>query len=179
MARANLALACEHAGDPDRARLAARQALAIPVIPGAAAEQARALLARLPDAPGLLAAVLAGEPADGRPTVLRDEAARWTGGAETERRQGVAEWLAALDRWPLPDELAGQWLGVLLELPPDELAAVCAATAGELARLPRTEGERLQAVLDRAMARFPPPQWERLRRIFARDSASAAEHGGA
>ena len=167
MARANLALAYEQAGDPDRARLAARQALAVATIPAAAAEQARAVLSRLPTNPGSLAAVLASEPPDGRPAVLRDEVNRWTHSPEPEGRAGVTEWLTALAGTPDPDELAGQWLGVLLELPPAELTSVSEATAGEFGHFAPAARERLQAVLDRAMARFPAPQWARLRDIFA------------
>lgn len=167
MARANLALACERAGDSDRARLAARQALAFRTIPAAAADQARAVLARLPATGDSLALVLASEPPDDRVVVLRDEVTRWTQSPDSDRREGVTEWLTALEGWPHPDQLAEQWLGVLLELPPADLTAVSEATAEGLGRLPAATRERLRAVLDRAMARFPPPQWGRMRDIFA------------
>src|ERR687898_3483784 len=73
MAKANLALACERAGEVRRARLAARQALAVASAPAPVRAQAESLLGRVPDEPGDLAAVLAQEPADARLAVAREE----------------------------------------------------------------------------------------------------------
>ena len=155
MAKANLALACERLGDGPRARLAARQALAVPGAPEPVRAQAEALLARLPDEAGDLARVLAEEPEESRLAVAREELVRWSEAAAADRRREAEAWVAEA-----APELAEPLLGALLELPPAPMTAIAADLAA-------CADERFRVAVERASARFPPPQLFRLQEAFA------------
>lgn len=154
MAKANLALARERLGDEPRARLAARQALAVPGVPAPVRAQAEALLARLPDEAGDLARVLADEPEESRLAVARDELVRWAETAPADRRREAEAWVAGA-----APELAEPLLGALLELPPDAMAAIAADLAA-------CADERFRKAVERASARYPVPQLLRLQESF-------------
>ena len=154
MAKANLALARERLGDERRARLAARQALAVPAAPEPVRAQARALLERLPDEAGDLAHVLADEPEENRLPVAREELVRWSEASPEERRREAEAWVAGAG-----PELAEPLLGALLELPPDAMAAIAAD-------LSACADERFRKAFERASARYPVPQLLRLQESF-------------
>ena len=154
MAKANLALAHERAGDARRARLAARQALAVAEAPAPVRAQASAILARVPPGRGDAVAVLLDEHEEARPAVLREELARWSDVADDELTAEVEAWVVTA-----PPDLAELLLGALLELPPasmERLAAhfVAAADAG------------FRNATERAAVRFPSPQLLRLEEAF-------------
>lgn len=155
MAKANLSLAHERSGDPRRARLAARQALAVAAAPAPVRAQAESVLGRLPDEPGDLARVLAEEPEETRLAVAREELVRWAAAPGEELRREAAAWVELGS-----PELAEPLLGALLELPPAEMSAI----AAELARC---ADERFRTAVERASARFPVPQLGRLQEAFA------------
>lgn len=152
-AKANLALAFEAAGDAPRARLAARQALAVAGAPEPVRAQAESVLARLPDAAGDLAQVLADEPVERRLAVAREEVVRWAASPDELRREAAAFAAAATP------ELVEPLLGALLELPPEGLARVAGALAA-------AAGAELRAAFERASVRYPAPQLLRLRQAF-------------
>lgn len=146
-ARANLAVAYERARDHPRARLAARQALAMRDVPEPVRVQAAAVLARLGDVRGDLAAALARELPERRAALARDEVARW---AEADPAEVAAE-ASSLD-----DDAAEAVLGAVLELPPDRFERLL------LRLLPA------RARLERVTARFHAPQEQRVRQTLAR-----------
>jgi tetratricopeptide (TPR) repeat protein len=169
MAKANLALALERAGDAPRGRLAARQALGVAGAPPPVREQARAVLKRLGDRPGDLLRVLDDEPRDAWPAVLREEVARLADAADADREGELAQWVGGLLARPAAgDDLAEAWLGVVLELPPEAMDAVVAAALRALERHPPGEHARFRGTVERATARFHVPQLLRLRDTFAR-----------
>jgi tetratricopeptide (TPR) repeat protein len=155
MAKANLALACERAGDLRRARLAARQALAVASAPAPVRAQAESLLARVPAERGDLASVLAEEPAEARLVIAREELVRWAEASPMERRAEAAAWV----EHATPD-LAEPLLGALLELPPPAMSAIAAD-------LSACADEPFRTAIERASARFPVPQLLRLQEAFA------------
>lgn len=177
MAKANLALVHEHAGSPARARLAARQARDVPEAPEVVRVQAAGVLERLGKASGDLAAVLDEEPDEGWATVLRDEVGRWGHAGERERREAAAGWvdgvLARRDRAP---DLVHAWLDAVLELPPEAMERVIAATVLVWTeRASEEEREAFRSVTSRALPRFHLPQWQRLQEAFERHSAELGE----
>ncbi len=175
MAQANLALAHEQAGDATRARVAARQALAVTDVPAPVREQAAAVLERLGDPAGDLPRLLGGEPIERWPALVRAEQTRL---AETEpalRRAEAAAWLAHQLAHPeRGEELAATWLGALLEQPPESLESLVADLLTALEAPAPADADRLRREFERGMARFHPPQMLRLRDTFAR---LAAERG--
>nr|MBA2357704.1 tetratricopeptide repeat protein [Actinomycetota bacterium] len=154
MAKANLALAHELGGDARRARLAARQALAVPGVPAPVRDQADAMLARVPDGRGDVVAVSLDEPEDARLAIVREELVRWAEAGPGERRSECDAWVESA-----PQELAEPLLGALLELPPVEFERVTAD-------LVAAADERFRTAVSSASARFPPPQLLRLERAF-------------
>lgn len=148
MLKANLALAYEHADDLPRARLAARQALNVPEPPAAVAEQARAVLDRLGPVADDVLVVLADEPRDGWPVILREEVAHWT--------RGDAETLVSANASP---DLIEAWLGALLELPPYEMERAIETTL-------RVADEQFAKTVRAALPRFHHPQMLRLEAAF-------------
>ena len=178
MAKANLALAAARAGQESRARLAARQALAVAAA-GPVRTQARQILAELPPGPGDdLLVVLDDEPPDRWTATVREEVLRLVEVAATERQSAVADFLeGALARPGTAARLTQSLLDVLLELPPagyDTMirAVVGAATEGGGRSTP--DPAALRGVMRSAMARFPVPQWQRLATSV---EAVAAERG--
>jgi tetratricopeptide (TPR) repeat protein len=176
MAKANLAVACERAGDVVLARLAARQALAAPETPDAVAAQAGAVLQRLGDPAGDLVTALDDQPVDRWPALVREELLRWVDEAEDERRAEAAGWVAGqLARPAVATTVADAVLGALLELPPAAMETVVVATLEALAAMDAEDRARFRSQTSRAMAGFPLPQETRLRATF---NAHAADHGG-
>ncbi|WP_100498141.1 tetratricopeptide repeat protein [Geodermatophilus chilensis] len=180
MAKANLALAAARAGQDARARLAARQSLAVPAAAAPVRAQARQVLAQLPPPPGNdLLDVLDEEPPDRWTATVREEVLRLVEAPAPERRAAVAGFLeGALARPGTAHALVQSFLHVLLELPPSGYdpmvqAVVGAAVAGGPEASPRNR-DALRRVMRSAMARFPVPQWDRLAASF---DAVAAESG--
>jgi tetratricopeptide (TPR) repeat protein len=164
MAKANLALAHEYAGDLPRARLAARQAVGVQSAAPAVAGQAALVLRRIGRGDGDLAAVLTGEPRERWPAIVREEVIRWTDAQD--KRAELSHWIETLGAPPLDVDavdLAEVWLGALLELPPaemDELVAAARAAADARAV------EWFRPLVESAAARFHTPQLLRLREAF-------------
>lgn len=163
MVRANLALAYEQAANPSRARLSARQALAVPSAAPPVRAQAHALLTRLPGGAtdDLLAVLDAEERAQWVPLV-REEAVR-TADLPDEQRMLVRALLdSVLTRSDTAYDRAQVLLEVVLELPPRTYDGLVAAIVDGCARRSPEDEERLRAVLSSALARFAIPQWQRL-----------------
>lgn len=176
MAKANLAVAYERAGVAARARLAARQALAAPLIPQPVADQASAVMERLGDPPGDLAVVILEEPAERRPALVREEVVRWADAGMAERRREAAAWVGAqIAAHGAGIDLCEAWLGALLELPPEAMEDLIRAALAGLAERPTDDRERFRSQVSSAMARFHVPQWMRLKDTFNR---LAVELGG-
>ena len=156
MAKANLALAYERAGDARRARLAARQALAVSSLPEPVREQARSTLARVGDDVGDLVALLGDEPRDRWPALVREEIVRWADSDDATLAAEARAWAAAQD-----DDRAEALLGALLELPSEPMERVldAALAAG---------GESAREQLERSAALFHAPQELRLRDVIGR-----------
>ncbi len=172
MALANLALAHERAGQLARARLAAAQALALPHLDEPVRQQSRDVLDRLGPATGDVARVLADEPQDHWPLVVRAEVARWTTLTDDGRREELWAWSHAQVRETATGvQLAEALLGAYLEVPPDDLEVLVAATVQAANDLPEDDRARFRDQVSRAMARFPIPQWMRLSERFT-------EHAG-
>jgi len=175
MAKANLALAHERVGDAPRARLAARQALAV----AAAApvrEQAAGVLERLGGGAGDLSAVLRSEPRERGPAIVREELTRWAEVAPAERRVETAAWIdGVLERPGDEVDLWELWLGAALEAPPAAMQALVRAVVDALSDRDGPTRERVHADVSRAMARFHVPQMLRLKDTF---DAAAGELGG-
>lgn len=148
MVKANLSVAYEQANDLPRARLAARQALNVRDTPAAVTEQARAVLDRHGPVTDDVVVVLADEPADRWPVILREEVVHWT--------RCDAEGL--VDANPSPD-LIEAWLGALLELPPDHMQRAIATTL-------QVADEEFAEAVRAVLPRFHHPQMLRLEAAF-------------
>jgi tetratricopeptide (TPR) repeat protein len=171
MARANLALACERTGAIPLARLAARQALSVAVADAAVHDQARQVLERVGDDAGALARVLDDEP-EGRWThVIREEAHRLLALDRTDREQEVRAWVQSMGDHPAATERWVAWLGVLLEVAPDDMRELATACVTAVAALPDPRAASVRSVVGRAMIQFEVPQFMRLRDTFSRLSA--------
>lgn len=176
MAKANLALAYEQAGDRPRARLAAGQALGVPEPPEQVVAQAREVLARLGSDRDDLFTVLDTEPVQRWPAVVREEVVRAGEAGEAERRALAEAWVdGQLARPESAAELAETWLGALLEQPPEAMRAVIRSVLVAHDERPSEARERFRAQLARGMIAYPPPQWLRLKDTF---NALAVERGG-
>jgi tetratricopeptide (TPR) repeat protein len=163
MAKANLALAYEYAGDLRRARLAARQALGVPSAAPAVTVQAQSVIERVGRGNGDLLAVLVDEPRDRWPGLVREEVVRWTDAKD--KRAELGRWIEMLQATEIdPVDVAEVWLGALLELPPDEMEELVAATREAAAT---HDFDWLRTTVDAASARFHTPQLLRLRHAFA------------
>lgn len=176
MAKANLALALQRAGDLPRARLAALQALATPGADGPVVEQGRSLLAQLPRTGGVLFAVLDAEPPDRWQSVVRDEVLRWIDSAPAVQRREAGDWVqGVLARPGAAPALGEALLGVLLELPPPDYAAVVALVVRAAGRCEEPEAERFRAFTRSSMARFALPQLQRMAGTFDQAATDAGE----
>lgn len=193
MAKANLALAHERAGEALAARVAARQALGVRGVPAAVRTQAGEVLARLtgagerpPGAPGHAGpppAEGAGEtvalladtvPAD-RPALVREELARWLDADSDAVAAEAAAWIdAQLARPDVAANLAAELTAGLLELPAGGMRRVMSGIVQGLAGRPPAQQERFRSQMAAAAARFHVPQLLRLRDAF---NAVAAEQG--
>ena len=161
MAKANLALAHEQAGDRERARLAAGQALAVPSAAPPVRAQAQLLLTRLPGwAHEDLLAVLDREDREHWLPVLRDEVLRWPELSGDERQAMVSGFLrGVVARAGKSYDMAQSFLAVVLEQPPRTYELLISAVSRACSE---PGSDRLRAVLASAMARFAIPQWQRL-----------------
>jgi hypothetical protein len=172
MAKANLAVAWERAGDHTRARLAALQAAGTPTAAEPVLAQARGVLERVGERPGALLEVLDREPRNQWPVALREELARWLDAGSDQRRGEARAWVTGqLDRPADAVDLAEAWLGTLLELPGDAMDRVIDTTLEALGGLDAAAGGRFRADVARAMPRFHLPQWQRLADSFNRAAA--------
>ncbi len=169
IARCNLALAYLRQGRAERAGLCARQAAAVPGAPAAVVGQASAILADPQSRPrGDLLSVLDDEPVEMWLRIIGEDLMRWTDLGASERRAEASTWFDGLpDRPAAEGDLAEALLGALLELPPDELAAVTRSLLEALDLRGDDDKERFASATSRAMARFPIPQWTRLRATFS------------
>jgi len=177
MALANLALAHEQLADAPSARLAARQARAVPGAPQVVVAQAAAVLDRLGDPGGAvdLHAVLDAEPEAAWPPLLRAEVARWTDIGTAERDSEARAWIdGQVTRPRRAAALAVAWLDAVLELPPAALDEVLGSVVRAVGRSDPDAGARFRNQVSRAMATFGIPQWERVRE---RLNSLAVEYG--
>jgi tetratricopeptide (TPR) repeat protein len=176
MAKANLALAHERAGEPVRARLAARQALGVPGVPPAVCSTAAAVLERVGPGPGELLDVLDLEPEQRWPVLVREELVRWSEAwPEDQAMEADAFVDGVLARPAAAPELVATWLGGLLELPPGSMATLVVAALQALRGRRAEETERFRSLVARGCARFHVPQMQRLTAVF---EELAAQHGG-
>jgi tetratricopeptide (TPR) repeat protein len=169
MAKANVALAYERAGDAARARLAALQALGVPGSPKPVADQAAGVLERIGPACDDLFVVLDDELRDRWLSIVREEIVRWTDASPDERRREAAAWIhGQLAREGTAEDLAAAWLGALLELPPPKMESIIRSALEALGEQGRVFRDRFRSQVVSAMARFHPPQWIRLKDTFNR-----------
>lgn len=164
MVKANLAMAYEHAGNPARARLAARQALTLPGADSRVLALAQEVLSRLTgETRGDLTTVLDEEPPERWPAILREEALRWCDADPLVRLEAVGGFVDGLLSHPgTAYDLAESLLAVLLELPPRPYGELVDAIVLDTGARAAADSERVRAVLGSAMARFAIPQWQRL-----------------
>jgi tetratricopeptide (TPR) repeat protein len=175
MAKANLALAHERAGDPIRARLGARQALGVPQVPATVRGTAAGVLDRLGPGPGELLDVLDLEPEDRWPALIREELVRWSDARPHDRAMETGVFVTGVLARPAGADLVAAWLGGLLELPAESMATVVVAVLEALREQRGDRVERFRSLVARGCARFHLPQMDRLTRSF---EELAAEHGG-
>jgi tetratricopeptide (TPR) repeat protein len=172
MAKANLAVAYERAGDRARARLAAVQAAGTPAAAEAVRVQVQGVIERVGGRPGALLEVLDQEPGDGWAVAVREELARLLDADPEERNAEVGAWIdGQLARPALGGDLAEAWLGALLELPGEAMDRLIGATLEALAQRDEAAAARFRSEVSRAMARFHLPQWQRLADRFNRAAA--------
>lgn len=196
MARANLALALEQAGDRDRATLHALGAADLGGSEPAVVNTARGVLDRVEAAPGTLWPVLdrswpqetaLDDPdssgLDQPETLLRQEVGRWARARPSERAaesDALVEALVA--RAARAEELAASWLQAALELPPQATERLLSSVRSSIADHDREA--IVERAFQRAMVHFPHPQMLRLEELWRRlggpggpDSAPAAGAG--
>lgn len=164
MAKANLAVAYEQCDLPSRARLAARQAMALSSADAQVRTQARDVLDRLAGDVQLdLLAVLESEPRDRWAAIVREEAVRWCEAEPDERLEAVGAFVGGLlSRPEVCYDLAETLLGVMLELPPGHYDSLVTAIVRATAGRGDDDPDRVRSVVGSAMARFAIPQWQRL-----------------
>lgn len=174
MARANLALAYQLAGDRHRARLLARQVLTMPAAVAAVVDQAHEIIARVGDRPGGFVRLLLETPDEERIPLTRAEMARWLRLDDRRRTREVGAWI---DEQPSDRtsraSIAEPWLATLLELPPSDLTALADAVDTALRDRPAEDAEAFRTGVSAAMIRFHEPQWRRLRVAFRFEDADA------
>lgn len=176
MAKANLALAWERSGGPARARLAARQALAVRAAAEPVRAQAAGVMTRLGSGESDLRTVLEEETDEGRARLVREELLRGADAAEAELARDSRAWLDAHTASTLePVAVAELWLGGLLELPPDALERFARAAVAASMDLDDDGRASFRQAVTRAMSRFHVPQMMRLEEVFARAAADASD----
>lgn len=178
MAKANLALAYDAAGEPARARLSARQARDTPRAPANVVAQAEAVLEHLGPASDDLLVVLDGEPADRWPAIVREEVARWLDASADDRAASAAALVEGqLARPQHAVDIAEAWLSVLLELPPDTMRVLVERMLRAVLAHDEDERAAFETSVARATARFHVPQLLRLREVFAEIAAQVGVGG--
>lgn len=179
MAKANLATACERADDGERARLAARQAMATPAAPKPVHEQAAQILARLGTSDSDLRAVLELEGSDEvRANTVREELLRTVEANQAQLVADARSWLEAHRSESIQSvDVAAMWLSGLLELPPAGLERVTQAVVQAAQELDQESRDEFRESVTRAMARFHIPQWMRLQDVFVRAAEAAGDSG--
>lgn len=177
MAKANLALALEAAGEQRSARIAVRQALGVRSAPAAVRAQAEAALGRLgAEADDVVAVVEEEQDSGARIAIVREELARWLDARDAERPAEAGAWIdAQLARPAASVALAEAWVGGLLELPPADLRAVIRSVVEALRERPADAQESFRSDVARAAARFHVPQLLRLRDEFNRMAVELGE----
>ncbi len=180
MVKANLAVAYERVGNDARARLTARQTLAIASADPPVRDQAQQLLDRLRGTTGLdLLTVLDEEPTERWPALIREEVLRWCEARRPERLRAIRGFLdGLLGRPGTTYDLAESLIAVLLELPPPPYADMVASIVHVNAGLAPQDQERVHAVIGSAMARFAIPQWQRLAGSLNAAESAAGRTGG-
>lgn len=166
MAKANLGLTHQRAGAPARARLAAHHALSVAQAPEPVRAQAQAVLDDLGEVPGDVLPALAEEPEERRPAMWRQELVRWARADADQRVQEATALIQAQVSRPLGEDTAAEWLGALLELPPEDMDAVIAALVAATEGVEDETAERFRFQVSRAMVRFHVPQWTRMAQTF-------------
>ena len=168
MARSNLALAADRDGDPALARLAARQALAVPHAAPEVHAQANDILERLGDDVNALHEAMDRTDQERWVGMIRAEVRRMLGLVPDERTEHVAAWVAGLLARADSHARSIAWFDVLLELPPEAMELLVADMLDKVLERTPEERERLRAEIGRAMVQFHVPQWMRLRDLFNR-----------
>lgn len=171
MARSNLALAADRDGDPSLARLAARQALAIPQAAPDVHAQATDVLGRVGDDVNALHEAMDGADEDRWVGMIRSEVPRLLHLRPEERAKHVAAWVSGLLARDDSSARAVAWFDVLLELPPEAMNLLIADLLDTVAERASEERERLRTAMGQAMVQFHVPQWMRLKDTFNRLSA--------
>ena len=179
MVKANLAVAYERSGQHARARLTARQALAITSAEPPVRDQAQHVVERLHVLTGLdLLTVLDAEPIPRWPALIREEVLRWCEAPRPERRSAIRGFLnGLLERPGLGYDLAESLLSVIIELPPPPYARMVSSIVQVTAELTPPGRERIHAIIGSAMARFAIPQWQRLAASLNAAEAAAGRDG--
>lgn len=172
MAKANLALAHQRAGAPARARLAARHALSAGQAPEPVRAQAQAVLGELGDPPGDVLPALDDESEERRSGMWRQELARWARVDPDRREREATALIGGQASRPVGEETAVEWLGALLELPPEDMDAVIAALVAATERVEDDTADRFRFQVSRAMVRFHMPQWTRMADTFDHHAAA-------
>jgi tetratricopeptide (TPR) repeat protein len=174
--KANLALTYERLGSPARARLAARQALAVADVPLPVGEQARGVLERLGAAEDDLRVALEEEPEDGLALLAREELLRSADATDEQCAADMRAWISTqASSSQDPANVAELWLGGLLELPADALERLVRASVKAAMSLRDEERNAFRSDVQRALARFHVPQMMRLQDLFARAAADAGD----
>ena len=180
MVKANLAVAYERVGNDARARLSARQALAVSSIDPPVRAQAQQLLNRLSVTTGAdLLSVLAEEPPDRWPVILREEVLRWCDTGPAERLSAVDGFVdGLLSRPEASYDLAESLIAVLVELPPAPYADMVTTIVQVTGQLAPSDEERVRSIMGSAMARFAMPQWQRLAASLNAAATTAGQSAG-
>lgn len=179
MVKANLALAHEQSGDAARARLAARQAVAVPSAAAPVRAQSQELLARLPGrASDDLLTVLDAEDQEQWVGVIRAEVFRLLEIPRADRVEVLRGFVdGVLARPGVSYSLAESLLHVLLELPPRTYEQMIVSFVEASVDYPEEQAARLRAVFGSAMARFAIPQWQRLAASLNAAAEAAGQEG--
>lgn len=166
MAKANLALAYQHAGEKRRSWLAARQALRV-AGPDAVRNQAAALLQSAGDENLALLQVLDDVEAERWPGIMKEEVTWWAEDSGETARSDTLAWVEGLSARPdRAAELTEAWLGALLELSPQQMGRVITLTLESVAVEKPAVVATFRSALERAMPRFHEPQFIRLKETF-------------
>jgi tetratricopeptide (TPR) repeat protein len=166
MAKANLALALQRAGETLRSWLAARQALRVGG-PEAVRSQAATILGGAGDEPLDLHQVLDEVESDRWPGILQEEASWWAEDSGERARSEALAWVRGLAVRPdQATELTAAWLGALLELSPEQMGRVVTVTLQSVAVERPQVVAAFRSALERAMPRFHSPQFLRLKETF-------------